>query len=53
MITEDDTKENKTKIYREIKITNPFIRENNIWDSENELFDKIKVCYAVLCNIFD
>jgi hypothetical protein len=44
MVTEDGTKnENKTKIYREIKINNPFIREENIWDKENELFDKIKV----------
>lgn len=44
MVLEEETKKSvKTKIYREIPIKNPFIRESNIWDSENELFDKIKV----------
>lgn len=44
MVGGQETKNSaKTKIYREIPINNPFIRENNIWDSENELFDKIKV----------
>lgn len=44
MVSEEETKNSaKTKIYREIQIKNPFIREDKIWDSENELFDKIKV----------
>lgn len=44
MVSEEITKKSaKTKSYREIPIKNPFIRENKIWDSENELFDKIKV----------
>lgn len=43
MVSEETKNSAKTKIYREIPIKNPFIRENKIWDSENELFDKIKV----------
>jgi hypothetical protein len=43
MVSEETKNGAKTKIYREIPIKNPFIRENKIWDSDNELFDKIKV----------
>lgn len=35
------------KKYREIPMNNPFIRENYIWDRENELFDKVKVIYEL------
>lgn len=42
-VAEEKTKNGTTKIYKEIPINNPFVRGNNIWDSENVLFDKVKV----------
>lgn len=33
----------KSAKFRSEAIINPFLRDKNYWDKENELFDKIKV----------
>lgn len=45
MSSDEDLNENhySENEFKEIKITNPFLRDRNFWDSENELFDKFKV----------
>ena len=49
MFSEEDIKlESNNGVNRSAKfksevIINPFLREKNYWDKENELFDKIKV----------
>lgn len=42
MDSETKNSEEKKK-YRKIPINNPFIRDQNIWDRKNELYDKVKV----------
>lgn len=49
MFSEEDIKtETRNGVKRSAKfksevIINPFLRDKNFWDKENELFDKIKV----------
>lgn len=33
----------KEKVFREIPLNNPFFRDSQFWDRENESYDKIKV----------
>lgn len=36
-------KKEDRKEFREIPINNPFIRSDDHWDRDNELYDKVKV----------
>lgn len=52
MDSETKNSEGKKK-YRKIPINNPFIRDQNIWDRKNELYDKVKVSVAkLICFVY-